>query len=71
MQFVLTLVALMPLVQAGKIVSSNDDGWAEINIREFYRALTDSGNSVVISSPAENKSGSGTSIPQSFSWWVY
>ncbi|OJJ42823.1 hypothetical protein ASPZODRAFT_76159 [Penicilliopsis zonata CBS 506.65] len=57
-----TLAALLlPLgSQAIDIISSNDDGWAEINIRELYSALTDAGHSVVISAPAENESGSGS-----------
>lgn len=53
-------LSLLPLaVQAANIVSTNDDGWAEINIRTLYNTLTSSGNSVVLSAPAENKSGSG------------
>jgi 5'/3'-nucleotidase SurE len=52
-------LALLPLAHAIDIVSSNDDGWAEANIRSIYSALTSSGHSVVVSAPAENKSGSG------------
>lgn len=59
MRFYPTLVALLPFAHAANIILSNDDGWAEINIRQFYEALTDTGDSVVISAPAENKSGSG------------
>ncbi|KAF1350198.1 5'/3'-nucleotidase sure family protein [Delphinella strobiligena] len=52
-------ISLLPLaVQAANIVSTNDDGWAEMNIRTLYDTLTSSGNSVVLSAPAENKSGS-------------
>jgi hypothetical protein len=60
---------LTPLaVQAINIVLSNDDGWAEKNIRVFYDSLTASGQNVVISAPADNKSGTGRNptimIPQ-------
>ncbi|RDW86964.1 5'/3'-nucleotidase SurE [Aspergillus mulundensis] len=59
----LTLLALaaLPLTSAINIISSNDDGWAEINIRQLFNALTTAGHSVVLSAPAENKSGSGSS----------
>ena len=53
-------LALLPLTTtASNIVLSNDDGWAEINIRAFYNALTAAGDSVVLSAPAENESGTG------------
>ena len=58
---ILNLATLLPFAHAANIVISNDDGWAEINIRQFYEALTSTGNSAVISAPAENKSGSGKS----------
>ena len=52
--------ALLPLtVKATNVVLSNDDGWAEINIRTFYNALTAAGDSVVLSAPSENESGTG------------
>ena len=58
---VLQTLLLAPLsARAIRIVLSNDDGWAEKNIRLFYNALTSAGENVVISAPAENKSGSGT-----------
>lgn len=47
--------------QAINVVISNDDGWAEINIREFYSSLTKAGFDCIISAPAENKSGTGSS----------
>jgi hypothetical protein len=54
---------LAPLtVQAVRIVLSNDDGWAEKNIRVLYDSLTASSQNVVISAPAENKSGTGALI---------
>ncbi|KAL3481385.1 survival protein sure-like phosphatase/nucleotidase [Aspergillus californicus] len=54
-------LALLPLAtQAINIVSSNDDGWAEVNIRSLYSALNSAGHSVVVSAPAENQSGTGS-----------
>lgn len=55
---------LAPLALAGSarainIVSSNDDGWAEVNIRAFYEVPTAGGHSVVVAAPAENQSGTG------------
>ena len=60
MRCAVELLALLPVVcQAVNIISSNDDGWAEINIRELYDSLVDAGHDVVISSPAENESARG------------
>jgi len=56
----LSLLALK--AQAANIVSTNDDGWAEINIRALYNALTEAGHSVVLSAPAENESGTGMEV---------
>ena len=47
--------------QAINVVISNDDGWAEINIRQLYNSLTKAGYNSIISAPAENKSGTGSS----------
>lgn len=56
------IISLLPLAtRATEIVISNDDGWAEINIRTFYDALTASGEECVISAPADNESGTGAS----------
>ena len=52
--------------KAVNIVLTNDDGWAEINIRALYNSLTVAGNSVLISAPAVDKSGSGKLILASF-----
>ncbi|KAI4170574.1 MAG: hypothetical protein LQ346_008840, partial [Caloplaca aetnensis] len=58
----LLALGLLPLlVQSANIVLSNDDGWAELNIRLFYNSLVKAGNSVVLSAPADNKSGTGSS----------
>lgn len=48
------------LSSPANIVLSNDDGWAELNIRSFESALTTLGHFVVISAPADNESGTGS-----------
>lgn len=48
-----------------RILQSNDDGWAELYIRSFNDALNDAGHDVVLSAPAENKTGSGKPGPES------
>ena len=64
MYFTALLLALVPLTTiATNVVLSNDDGWAEINIRVFYDTLVAAGDSVVLSAPAENESGTGTRTP--------
>lgn len=56
----LYLLSLLPVVaQAVNIVSSNDDGWAEANIRALHDSLTTQGHSVLLSAPADNQSGKG------------
>lgn len=55
-----TAVVLPILAHGSNIIMSNDDGWAEINLRTFYDSLVDAGESPVVSAPAENKSGTGT-----------
>lgn len=62
------LLGLLPFAHGLNIISSNDDGWAEINIRSLYHSLTSAGHSVVISAPAENQSGTGASP---FSHFLY
>ncbi len=54
------IIALLPAlgVQAVRVIQSNDDGWAELYVRSFHNALAASGHDVVLSAPAENKSGS-------------
>ena len=60
MHSALFFLTLLPLTTtASNIVLSNDDGWAEINIRALYNSLTAAGDSVVLSAPAENESGTG------------
>ena len=58
--FLLWPVVSIPASVASNIVLSNDDGWAEKNIRVFYDTLTAAGDSVIISAPAENESGKGS-----------
>ncbi|EMD35165.1 hypothetical protein CERSUDRAFT_75455 [Gelatoporia subvermispora B] len=43
-----------------KIVLTNDDGWAVAQIRAQYDALKAAGFDVILSSPAENESGTGS-----------
>ena len=57
------LPLLLVATQAARIVQSNDDGWAENNIRTLNAGLNAAGNDVVLSAPAENKSGSGKLTP--------
>ncbi|KAF3048534.1 hypothetical protein E8E11_007984 [Didymella keratinophila] len=61
MRCALLVAAALPLVQGIRIVQSNDDGWAEINIRTFFNTLNAAGHQVVLSGPAENQSGTGSS----------
>lgn len=57
------LVALLPLTQAIRIVVSNDDGWAEVNVRTLFNTLSAAGQQVILSGPAEGKSGTGNISP--------
>ena len=60
MQRLLTLCSLLPLaVCCTKVVLSNDDGWAEKNVRTFYDDLVAAGDNVILSAPADNESGTG------------
>ncbi|EMC95773.1 hypothetical protein BAUCODRAFT_71287 [Baudoinia panamericana UAMH 10762] len=53
--------AMLPLATAAvNVVLSNDDGWAEMNIRSLYDGLTDAGFNVILSAPADNESGTGS-----------
>ncbi|KAF2157098.1 5'/3'-nucleotidase sure family protein [Myriangium duriaei CBS 260.36] len=54
-------MALSHLVRAANIVIANDDGWAEMNIRTLQSTLTKAGEHVVISAPATDQSGAGSS----------
>ncbi|KAJ5281994.1 hypothetical protein N7478_007366 [Penicillium angulare] len=54
-------LCLVESIHAINIISSNDDGWAEVNIRAFYKSLNSAGHVTVVSAPAENQSGTGSS----------
>lgn len=49
------------LANAFNVVVSNDDGWAEQNVRTFVKTLNTAGFSTILSSPAENQSGTSSS----------
>ncbi|KAI0121514.1 sure-like protein [Hypoxylon sp. NC0597] len=57
-----SILPALPILGAhgARILQSNDDGWAELYIRSLNTALNDAGHDVVLSAPAENKSGSGS-----------
>ncbi|KAF2036785.1 sure-like protein [Setomelanomma holmii] len=55
------LLAALPLVHGVRIIQSNDDGWAEINARTFFDVLDKAGQQIILSAPAENQSGTGSS----------
>ena len=61
MRYSLLIAAALPLAQGVRIIQSNDDGWSEINLRTFFNVLNSAGHEVVLSGPAENQSGKGTS----------
>jgi broad specificity polyphosphatase/5'/3'-nucleotidase SurE len=63
MRSAVLLGAVLPFAQGIRIIQSNDDGWAEINARTFFNSLTAAENEVILSSPAENQSGTGTGYP--------
>ena len=42
------------------VVQTNDDGWAEANIRELWSKLTAAGYNSIISAPPYDMSGSGS-----------
>lgn len=54
-------IALLQALSAQgiRIIQSNDDGWAELYVRTLNDALIAAGHDVVLSAPADNKSGSG------------
>ncbi|KAI0131225.1 sure-like protein [Daldinia grandis] len=56
----LSSVLLALGVHGIRILQSNDDGWAEQYIRVLYDELNNAGHDVILSAPAENKSGTGS-----------
>lgn len=61
---VLSILSFTALGQGIRILQGNDDGWAEMYARTFFDTLTAAGNDVILSCPAENKSGSGMFNPR-------
>ncbi|KAH6685832.1 5'/3'-nucleotidase sure family protein [Plectosphaerella plurivora] len=55
------LAHLVAAVQGVRIIHGNDDGWAELYVRSTNAALKAAGHQVILSAPAENKSGSSSS----------
>ncbi|KAI5865503.1 survival protein sure-likephosphatase/nucleotidase-like protein [Durotheca rogersii] len=60
-QSVLPLLSILGAARGARILQSNDDGWAELYVRSLHDALRGAGHDVVLSAPAENKSGSSSS----------
>ncbi|EFZ03077.1 SurE-like phosphatase/nucleotidase domain protein [Metarhizium robertsii] len=50
----------LPFTHGIRIIQTNDDGWAEGNLRVLNDALNAMGHQVVLSAPAENQSGRGS-----------
>lgn len=62
MKVTVAVAALQALAAQGlRIVHGNDDGWAELYTRTFNDALRAAGHDVVLSCPAQDQSGRGTS----------
>ncbi|KAI0744779.1 sure-like protein [Earliella scabrosa] len=57
----IALVLLLEHAVAQKIILTNDDGWATAQIRAQRDALVDAGFNVVLSAPAQQESGTGSS----------
>ncbi|KAJ4481139.1 sure-like protein [Lentinula aciculospora] len=55
------LLSCINLVCSTNIVLTNDDGWAVAMIRAQNSALLEAGYDVILSAPAENESGTGSS----------
>jgi hypothetical protein len=60
MRYSLLIAAALPLAHGIRIVQSNDDGWAEANLRTLFNVLDKAGHQVVLSAPAKQKSGTGS-----------
>lgn len=60
----------LPLVHAIRIIQSNDDGWAELQVRTLFYNLANAGHEVILSSPAEQQSGKGSldAPPKQVNW---
>ncbi|KAL8377259.1 hypothetical protein RB595_008103 [Gaeumannomyces hyphopodioides] len=53
-------LALPTLGLGIRVIQGNDDGWAEMYVRTMHDALMEGGHDAVLSSPAEQKSGTGS-----------
>ena len=53
----ITVVYFVVLSTAIGIILSNDDGWAEVDIRELYDVFSTSGHKMLVATTAGNKSG--------------
>lgn len=75
MKFATAALALVPILGANavKILQVNDDGWAEQYLRALNNALRKRADyNVVLSAPAENKSGTGKVILFLYLlYWLY
>ncbi|KAF4568390.1 hypothetical protein EYR36_010401 [Pleurotus pulmonarius] len=58
--FTVLLCCLPKVFAQHKVILTNDDGWAEAQIRAEYEALNEAGFDVILSAPAENRSGTGS-----------
>ncbi|KAI0337676.1 sure-like protein [Trametopsis cervina] len=67
--YFLATSVFVTFVSAQRILLTNDDGWAVAQIRAEFEALTEAGYEVILCSPAQNWSGSGsTSVPAVPTW---
>lgn len=55
------LTVSVVIVNGQKILVTNDDGWAVANVRAWFTALNGAGYDTVLSCPAVDKSGTGSS----------
>ncbi|KAJ3565673.1 hypothetical protein NP233_g7483 [Leucocoprinus birnbaumii] len=58
---ILAITSLVVSTSAQRIVLTNDDGWAVAQIRDEYNFLTAAGYEVILSAPAVDNSGTGSS----------
>ncbi|KZT05308.1 sure-like protein [Laetiporus sulphureus 93-53] len=59
--FISIALSTVFVAHAKNIILTNDDGWADAQIRAQYTDLTDADFDVVLSCPAQNESGTGSS----------
>ncbi|KIK64938.1 hypothetical protein GYMLUDRAFT_194708 [Collybiopsis luxurians FD-317 M1] len=56
-----TFLLSASLVQSTNLVLTNDDGWAVAMVRQQFTELVDAGYNVILSAPAQDESGTGSS----------